>query len=162
MKRLAVLSGVRASYFGPGKVESGGGVSLEQSSQHIPNSKGGDTNGVMMIDIERPHGDRATYRWGCRCELCTRANADYVNANRIKMLEAAKEEMDKTEQETGTRKVTSWKHGIRATAVGKGCRCEECKPIYDANRIKIQSRTNTRKILDSFLEVFDDRSAANE
>ena len=156
------LSGVLSFCFGRGEAGSGGAKFLAQSSQHIPNNKGGDISGVMMIDIERPHGDRSTYRWGCRCELCTRANADYVNANRIKLLTSAKEEMDRAEMELGTRKVPTWKHGVLATATVKGCRCDECKPIYEEYRSTQASRTQTRKILDSFLEVFDDRSAANE
>lgn len=115
-----------------------------------------------MIEFPYLHGERATYRKGCRCELCTRANADYVNANRVKQLTKAKEEMDQSEMEHGTRKVPSWNHGILATATTKGCRCDECKPIYDEYRSNQQRRTQMRRIAYTFLEEIDDRSAANE
>lgn len=115
-----------------------------------------------MIDEYLIHGERATYRKGCRCELCTKANADYVNANRVKLLAKGKEEMDRSEMEHGTRKVPYWKHGVLATAAGKGCRCDECKPIYDAYRSNQQRRTQIRKVIDSYMEELNDRSAANE
>lgn len=116
-----------------------------------------------MIELLPVHGERSTYRKGCRCLACKAANAQYINSRRIAVLTAAKLEMDQAELETGSRKVASWQHGILPTAIGKGCRCDECKPLVDEYRSSHFRKSKTRRFVDEMMEVFvNDRPAANE
>ena len=73
-------------------------------------------------------GKDSTYRLGCRCELCTKAHAEYAKLTR--------------ERRAGT----PMKHGSVSTYQNLGCRCDDCRKaaasyfrVYRTKRSEAQS-----------------------
>jgi hypothetical protein len=42
--------------------------------------------GDGTLNLLKPHGTRSDYRHGCRCAICTKANATYMTEYRAKLL----------------------------------------------------------------------------
>ena len=76
---------------------------------------------------DRPHGEFRTYRSGCRCAECRRANADYYRARGYRMTHRARNYARRTfVAGRWIAPLPDDRHGTRDAYDRHGCRCISC------------------------------------
>ena len=68
--------------------------------------------------MARTHGKPSTYRWGCRCIPCTKANASHKRSTR------------KSSEARLSADPTFAEHGREGTYTNRCCRCRPCTAAH--------------------------------
>lgn len=85
-------------------------------------------NGRWLAPNAHDHGRSSTYsNWGCRCDPCTDAHRDFMQAKREERMK------DRVEIDGRMTSVAAPRHAAASTYTNWGCRCIPCLTAYREN-----------------------------